>query len=100
MAPSAGGYNRAHLRALRQEEAARREFIDDLLYGRSDLGRLAERAERFGLRPPHTHAVAVVQGPTPYDESAPVPRQVERAMISRFGDRNILLTTKAGRMLC
>lgn len=96
----AEGYGRAQRLAVRQEEAARREFIDDLLYGRSDLGRLAERAERFGLRLSHTHAVAVVQGPAPYDESAPVPRQVERAMISRFGDRNILLTTKAGRMLC
>ncbi|MEV6544490.1 helix-turn-helix domain-containing protein [Streptomyces sp. NPDC051665] len=96
----AEGYERAQRLAVRQEEAARREFIDDLLYGRSDLGRLAERAERFGLRLSHTHAVAVVQGPTPYDESAPVPRQVEREMISRFGDRNILLTTKAGRMLC
>jgi sugar diacid utilization regulator len=94
------GYERAQRLAVRQEEAARREFIDDLLYGRSDLGRLAERAERFGVRLSHTHAVAVVQGPTPYDESASVPRQVERAMISRFGDRHILLTTKAGRMLC
>ncbi|GHI14151.1 hypothetical protein Scinn_36140 [Streptomyces virginiae] len=33
--------------AVRQQEAARREFIDDLMYGGSDLGRLAER---FGLR--------------------------------------------------
>lgn len=96
----AEGYERAQRLAVRQEEAARREFIDDLLYGRSDLGRLAERAERFGLRLSHAHAVAVAQGPTPYDEGAPVPRQVERAMISRFGNRNILLTTKAGRMLC
>jgi sugar diacid utilization regulator len=29
-----------------------------------------------------------------------VPRQVERALISRFGDRNVLLTTKDGRLLC
>lgn len=96
----AEGYERAQRLAVRQEEAARREFIDDLLYGRSDLGRLAERAERFGLRLSHAHAVAVAQGPTSYDESAPEPRHVERAMISRFGDRSILLTTKAGRMLC
>ncbi|MFD4549431.1 PucR family transcriptional regulator [Streptomyces sp. NPDC058466] len=96
----AEGYERAQRLAVRQEEAARREFIDDLLYGRSDLGRLAERAERFGLRLSHAHAVAVAQGPAAYDEGSPVPRQVERAMISRFGDRSILLTTKAGRMLC
>ncbi|MFI5888043.1 PucR family transcriptional regulator [Streptomyces sp. NPDC051554] len=96
----AEGYERAQRLAVRQEEAARREFIDGLLHGRSDLGHLAERAERFGLRLSHTHAVAVAQGPTAYDESAPVPRQVERSLIARFGDRSILLTTKDGRMLC
>ncbi|MEV1078763.1 helix-turn-helix domain-containing protein [Streptomyces sp. NPDC050211] len=96
----AEGYERAQRLAVRQEEAARREFIDDLLYGRSDLGRLAERAERFGLRLSHAHAVAVAQGAGAYDEGDPVPRQVERALIARFGDRSILLTTKDGRMLC
>ncbi|MFJ1529339.1 PucR family transcriptional regulator [Streptomyces mirabilis] len=94
------GYERAQFLAVRKEEAARREFIDDLLYGRSDLGRLAERAERFGLRLSRAHAVAVAQGTTAYDEGAVVPRQVEQALIARFGDRNILLTTKHGRMLC
>ncbi|GGN50753.1 hypothetical protein GCM10011579_005800 [Streptomyces albiflavescens] len=96
----AEGFERAQLLAVRQEEAARREFIDDLLYGRSDLGRLAERAERFGLRLSHAHAVAVAQATTAYDEADPVPRRLERALIARFGDRNILLTTKDGRMLC
>ncbi|MEV7995830.1 helix-turn-helix domain-containing protein [Streptomyces sp. NPDC086077] len=96
----AEGYERAQRLAVRQGEAARREFIDDLLYGRSDLGRLAERAERFGLRLSHAHAVAVARGPMPYDEGDPVPRQVERSLIARFGDRSILLTTKDGRLLC
>ncbi|MFC5853902.1 PucR family transcriptional regulator [Streptomyces chlorus] len=96
----AEGYERAQRLAVRQEEAARREFIDDLLYGRSDLGRLAERAERFGLRLSHEHAVAVARGPVAYDEGDAVPRQVEQALISRFGDRSILLTTKDGRLLC
>lgn len=35
----AEGYERSQRLAVRQEEAARREFIDDLLLGRSDLGR-------------------------------------------------------------
>ncbi|MFE0192037.1 PucR family transcriptional regulator [Streptomyces sp. NPDC058989] len=96
----AEGYERAQRLTVRQEEAARREFIDDLLYGRSDLGRLAERAERFGLRLSHAHAVAVAQGPAAYDEGDPVPRRVEQSLIARFGDRSILLTTKDGRMLC
>ncbi|MFF5440030.1 PucR family transcriptional regulator [Streptomyces achromogenes] len=96
----AEGYERAQRLAVRQEEAARREFIDDLLYGRSDLGRLAERAERFGLRLSHAHAVAVAQGPVAYEEGAPVARQVEQALLARFGNRDVLLTTKDGRLLC
>ncbi|KUL54232.1 MULTISPECIES: PucR family transcriptional regulator [unclassified Streptomyces] len=96
----AEGYERAQRLAVRQEEAARREFIDDLLYGRSDLGLLAERAERFGLRLSYEHAVAVAQDRHGYEEGHAVPREVERALIGRFGDRSILLTTKDGRLVC
>ncbi|MEW1722367.1 helix-turn-helix domain-containing protein [Streptomyces sp. NPDC093109] len=96
----AEGYERAQRLAVRQETAARREFIDDLLYGRSDLGRLAERAERFGLRLSYEHAVAVAEGFVAYDEEDAVPRAVEQALLGRFGDRSVLLTTKAGRMVC
>ena len=97
---AAEGYERAQRLAVRQEEAARREFIDDLLYGRSDLGRLAERAERLGLRLAHEHAVAVADGPEAYDETHPVTRHLEASLVSRFGDRRILLTTKDGRIVC
>ncbi|GAA4889709.1 PucR family transcriptional regulator [Streptomyces coeruleoprunus] len=96
----AEGYERAQRLAVRQEEAARREFIDDLLYGRSDLGRLAERAERFGLRLSRAHAVAVAAAGTAHDEAGPVSRRVERALLGRFGDRRILFTTKDGRLVC
>ncbi|MEU1184292.1 helix-turn-helix domain-containing protein [Streptomyces sp. NPDC005820] len=96
----AEGYERAQRLAVRREEAARREFIDDLLYGRSDLGRLAQRAERFGLHLSHTHAVAVARGPAAYDEGDPVPRRVEQALLARFGDREVLLTTKDGLLVC
>ncbi|MFI6644260.1 PucR family transcriptional regulator [Streptomyces sp. NPDC050504] len=96
----AEGYERAQRIAVRREEAARREFIDDLLYGRSDLGRLAERATRFGLRLANAHAVAVATGPDAYAEADPVTRRVEGALIARFGDRHALLTTKDGRLIC
>ncbi|MEU4064621.1 helix-turn-helix domain-containing protein [Streptomyces wedmorensis] len=95
-----GGFERAQRLAVRQEEAERREFIDDLLYGRSDIGRIAERAERFGLRLSQAHAVAVARGPQSYGEADPVPQLVERAVIGRFGDRHILITTKGGRIVC
>ncbi|MCX5123540.1 MULTISPECIES: CdaR family transcriptional regulator [unclassified Streptomyces] len=96
----AGGYERAQYQAVRQEEAVRREFVDDLLYGRSDLGRLAERAARFGLRLSQAHAVAVAQGSEPYGEGYPVARGIEAAVLTRFGNRDILLTTKDGRLIC
>ncbi len=94
------GHERAQRLAVRQEEAERREFVDDLLYGRSDLGRLAERAERFGLRLAHEHAVAVAEGDEPFDDIHPVARRVERELLGRFGDRDVLITTKEGRLIC
>ncbi|MFE2323202.1 PucR family transcriptional regulator [Streptomyces sp. NPDC059385] len=94
------GYERAQQQAVRQEEAARREFIDDLLYGGSDLGRLAERAERFGLRLSQAHAVAVAAGPEPYGDGFRVARGIETAVLTRFPGRQILLTTKDGRLIC
>ncbi|MEE1773473.1 helix-turn-helix domain-containing protein [Streptomyces sp. JV185] len=96
----AEGFERAQRMTVRREEAARREFIDDLLYGRSDLGRLAERATRFGLRLSRAHAVAVATGPEAYTETDSVPRTVESALLARFGGRKILLTTKDGRLVC
>ncbi|MFI6149942.1 PucR family transcriptional regulator [Streptomyces sp. NPDC051109] len=94
------GYERSQRQAVRQEEAARREFIDDLLYGRGGLGRLAERAERFGLRLSQAHAVAVAAGPEPYGDGYPVARRIEEAVLGRFGNRQILLATKDGRLIC
>ncbi|MFF3327428.1 PucR family transcriptional regulator [Streptomyces sp. NPDC002889] len=96
----AEGHERAQRLAVRQEEAARREFIDDLLYGRSDLGRLAERAERFGLLLSHAHAVAVAEGTVPHDDGSPITRRIESSLVARFGNRRILLTTKDGRLIC
>jgi DNA-binding PucR family transcriptional regulator len=96
----AEGYERAQRVAVRQEAAARREFVDDLLYGRSDVGRLAARAERFGLRFSSAHAVAVAAGPTAYEEGDAVPRRVEQALLARFGNRSVLVTTKEGLLVC
>ncbi|KOV71874.1 regulator [Streptomyces sp. AS58] len=96
----AEGHERAQRLAVRREEAARREFVDDLLYGRSDLGRLAERAVRFGLLLSHAHAVAVASGGDFYDDGHPLTRRIESSLVARFGDRRILLTTKDGRLIC
>ncbi|MFF7680176.1 PucR family transcriptional regulator [Actinacidiphila glaucinigra] len=94
------GHERAQRLQVRQEEAARQEFIDDLLYGRSDPGRLAERAERFGLRLGQEHMVAVGRGEDAYKDGHPVLRRIERELSARFGERNVLLTVKDGRLVC
>ncbi|MEU3047313.1 helix-turn-helix domain-containing protein [Streptomyces sp. NPDC006984] len=96
----AEGYERAQRLAVRKEEAARREFIDDLLHGRGEAGRMAQRAERFGLRLAHAHAVGVAMGSEAYDDTHPVTRRVDAALFARFGDRRILLTTKDDRLIC
>ncbi|WP_093804113.1 CdaR family transcriptional regulator [Streptomyces sp. Wb2n-11] len=96
----AEGHERAQRLAIRQQEAARREFIDDLLHGRSDAGHLAERAERFGLLLSHSHAVSVAQGPEPYEDGYAVTRGIEASLAARFGNRRILLTTKNGLLIC
>lgn len=94
------GHERAQRLAMRQEEGKRREFIDDLLYGRSDLGRLAERAQRFGLQLARAHVVAVAASAETYDDVDPTVSRIQRELLGRFGERDVLLSTKEGRLVC
>ncbi|MBG0832740.1 helix-turn-helix domain-containing protein [Planomonospora sp. ID67723] len=124
------GYENAQRLAIRQEEAARREFVDDLLQGRAD--RLAERAEHFGLRLAESYVVAVARlsgpaaggappsdparartsdggsgpagrvssSPRPLWDGDPVVRRIEEAMIARFGSHNVLIAVRDGLLVC
>ncbi|MET8677010.1 helix-turn-helix domain-containing protein [Streptomyces sp. NPDC004647] len=94
------GYETAHRGAIRREEAMRREFVDDLLHGRTDLGKLAERAERFGLRLVGPHSVAVVRAATAFGAGDPATRYVEEGMAAAFGVHDVLITTKDGLLVC
>ncbi|WP_069465379.1 PucR family transcriptional regulator [Actinacidiphila rubida] len=96
------GHERAQRHAVRRAEAARRAFVDDLLYGRSDPGRIAEQAEGFGLRLADRHVVAVAAPPDgeTYDEAHPLLRRVERELAGRFGDHDALIAPKDGRLVC
>jgi sugar diacid utilization regulator len=95
----AEGYEQAQRWSVRQEESLRREFVDDLLNGRN-LGQLAERAERFGLRLAASHVVAVVRAAEPFRDGGPVARQVETALHSRLDSRDVLVTTKDSLLVC
>jgi len=44
----AAGHVDEQRQVVRREEAFRREFVEDLLTGRSEVGPLVQRAERFG----------------------------------------------------
>ncbi|WP_188186901.1 PucR family transcriptional regulator [Nonomuraea sp. SYSU D8015] len=94
------GYETAQRLVIRREEALRREFIDDLLHGRRDVGTLAERAERFGLRLAGAHTVAIAEAKRPFFDGGPVSRHVEASLLSRFGLRDILVATKEGLLVC
>lgn len=98
----AEGHASAQRHAVRRAEAARRAFVDDLLYGRSDPGRIAEQAEGFGLRLADRHIVAVAAHPPgePYDEAHPLLRRVERELAGRFHDHDALIASKDGRLVC
>jgi hypothetical protein len=96
----ADGYDHAQRLLVRQEEAERREFIDDLLYGRGDLGRLAERAERFGLRLAGSYLVAAARAGHPFTDGDATTRRLEAALLGRFDSRDVLVTAKDGLLLC
>lgn len=84
---------------IRHEESLRREFIDDLLRGDADVSRLVERAEPFGLDLGRSHRIALAEpngSQRAVDRAATV---LERAVVERFGDREVLVATKDGKVV-
>src|SRR3954471_3200116 len=93
------GHQSERREMVRREEALRREFVDDLLRGDGDVSRMVQRAEPFGIDLGTAHRVALV---APRDADGPVDRAavvLERAVVDAFGDRDVLVATKDGRVL-
>jgi sugar diacid utilization regulator len=93
------GHQAARREMIRHEEALRREFVDDLLRGDGDISRMVQRAEPFGidLAKPHHVVLAQPRGPdAALDRAATV---IERLVVQRFGDREVLVATKDGRIV-
>jgi sugar diacid utilization regulator len=88
------GHQAARRQRIRQEESTRREFVDDLLRGDTDVARLVERAEPFGLDLGRSHQLLLAAGAasTPALDSAAV--TMERVIVERYGDREVLTATK------
>jgi sugar diacid utilization regulator len=90
------GYTEARRQMARWEEALRLELIDDLLRGDADVGRLVERAEPFGLDMARPHQVALAAPSGRLHDAEPAVRSLERAIVQRMGDRDVLVATKDG----
>lgn len=94
----ADGHQTTRRALVRSQEAARREFVDDLLTGRSGLGSLLDRAGQFGLDLAGPHIVAVVRAQRLFADGSPLLGQVERAV--RAGrPSTVLVTSKDGLLI-
>ncbi len=93
------GHQAQRREMIRHEEAQRAEFVDDLLRGDADVSRLVQRAEPFGIdlgKPHHVGLVAPCDGDGAVERAAVL---LERAVVERFGDREVLVATKDGRVV-
>lgn len=93
------GHQAARRQMIRQEDSTRREFLDDLLRGDADVSRLVQRAEPFGLDLGRSHQVLLA---APAKTSVHVERaalDMERVIVGRFGDRDVLAATKEGMLV-
>ena len=93
------GHQAERREMIRHEEAQRAQFVDDLLRGDADVSRLVERAAPFGIDLGKPHLVALLapcDGTGGPDRAAMV---LERAVVERFGDREVLVAAKDGRVV-
>jgi sugar diacid utilization regulator len=96
VAAFAEGHAEAGRELVRREEALRRDLIDDLLRGDAHLGELAERAEPFGLDLTRAHQVALARPEQRLSSIEAATSSLERVVLDRFGDRDVLVATKDG----
>jgi sugar diacid utilization regulator len=96
VAAFAEGHAEAGREMVRREETQRRELVDDLLRGDAHLSELVERGEPFGLDLTRAHQVALAQPGRRLPSIAGAVTSLERVILDRFGDRDVLVATKDG----
>jgi DNA-binding PucR family transcriptional regulator len=99
VATLADGYAVARRDLVRREEVLRRELVDDLLRGDSDLGGLVERAEPFGLDLARVHQVALAAPGRRLPDTDTAISALEAVIFERLGDRDVLVATKDGLLV-
>jgi hypothetical protein len=104
VAALADGYQSARRRLGREQEGARRRFLDDLLEGGS-VTEVLEQAPAFGVTLTGPHVVAVAtQGPagTPglaLTDASPLVRDLERSLHEHDLDVESIVTARAGQVV-
>ncbi|EFC83030.1 CdaR family transcriptional regulator [Parafrankia sp. EUN1f] len=93
------GYERARTARARSEEALRRELVDDLLTGTSEVGLLLERAAAFGFRLEAPHVLLVSAGSRRFLDGRAVVREIEETL-RRQCPTEPLVATKDGMLVC
>jgi sugar diacid utilization regulator len=99
VAAFAEGHAEAGREMVRREETLRRELIEDLLRGDAHLTDFVERAEPFGLDLTRAHQVALAEPQQRLSSIAAATTALERVVLDRFGDRDVLVATKDGRVV-
>ncbi|MFI6833835.1 PucR family transcriptional regulator [Kribbella sp. NPDC050241] len=92
-------YQVATKQLIRQEEALRRELIDDLLRGDADVSRMVERAEPFGLDLGRPHQVVLAAPADGLPDGDTTASMLERFILDQFGDREVLVATKESMLV-
>jgi sugar diacid utilization regulator len=92
-------YQIATKQLIRQEEALRRELVDDLLRGDADVSRMVERAEPFGLDLGRPHQVVLAAPADGLPDGDTTAGMLERFILDQFGDREVLVATKEGLLV-
>jgi DNA-binding PucR family transcriptional regulator len=93
------GFQLARRTLVRAQESARREFIDDLLNGTSDVAGVVHRAAGFGLDLSGPHTVAIVAAERDFVDGSPLIASLERSILGLKGDAQALLASKEGRLV-
>lgn len=99
VASFAYGHAEAGREMVRREETLRRELVDDLLRGDAHLSELVGRAEPFGLDLTRAHQVALARPGQQIPSIVASSTALERVVLDRFGDRDVLVATKEGMVV-
>lgn len=99
VAAFADGHAEAGREMVRREETLRRELVDDLLRGDAHLSELVVRAEPFGLDLTRAHQVALAEPAQRLSSIEAATTALERVVLDRFGDRDVLVATKEGLLV-